>query len=169
MERHNKRLTNMMWRSMGESIGLSLVLFGVIVYFLIHYGYLKEFTSWSEGIQMSLTLILIVVIIGGVYGIWYSGKMKSRLEQLGEVMLALEKGNLTRTVPRLVRMKSDGSESSLTRLRKNGKSRSARCSGFPITMRSLRKRPNIRQLLKNGSGWRESCMMRSVNSCSQSR
>ncbi|NHN34573.1 sensor histidine kinase [Paenibacillus agricola] len=101
MERHNKRLTNMMWRSMGESIGLSLVLFGVIVYFLSHYGYIKGFSSWSEGIQFSLMLILIVAAIGGVFGIWYSSRIKSRLEQLGEVMLALEKGNLTRTVPPL--------------------------------------------------------------------
>lgn len=130
MERHNKRLTNMMWRSMGESIGLSLVLFGVIVYFLIHYGYLKEFTSWSEGIQMSLTLILIVVTIGGVYGIWYSGKMKSRLEQLGEVMLALEKGNLTRTVPPLGEDEIGRLGEQLNEITKNGKNRSARCSAF---------------------------------------
>ncbi|MDF2959992.1 MAG: two-component system sensor histidine kinase [Paenibacillus sp.] len=101
MERHDKRLTNMIWRSMGESMGLSLVLFGVIVYFLHSNGYIKEFASWQEGVKLSLTLIVIVAIMGGTYGLWYSSKMKRRLEQLREAMLSLEKGNLSRTVPPL--------------------------------------------------------------------
>jgi NarL family two-component system sensor histidine kinase LiaS len=101
MERHNKKLTNMMWRSMGESMGLSLVLFGVIVYFLSYNGFVKEFASWAEGIRLSLMLIVIVAAIGGTFGLWYSSRMKSRLESIADVMLALEKGNLTRTVPPL--------------------------------------------------------------------
>ncbi|PZE21196.1 sensor histidine kinase [Paenibacillus xerothermodurans] len=99
MERHEKRLTSMIWRSMGESMGLSLVLFGVILYFLSSNGYIKAFTTWQEGVRVSLTLIVIVAFIGGVYGLWHSSKMKRRLELLREVMLTLEKGNLSRTVP----------------------------------------------------------------------
>jgi NarL family two-component system sensor histidine kinase LiaS len=101
MERHDKRLTNMIWRSMGESMGLSLVLFGVIVYFLHSNGYMREFDSWQEGVKLSLTLIVLVVLIGGAYGLWYSSKMKRRLELLRDAMLSLEKGNLSRTVPPL--------------------------------------------------------------------
>ncbi|OXM83379.1 sensor histidine kinase [Paenibacillus rigui] len=101
MEGHDKRLTNMIWRSMGESVVLSLLLFGVIVYFLSSNGYIKEFTSWQEGVKLSLMLIVIVSFIGGTYGLWYSSKMKRRLEQLREAMLSLEKGNLSRTVPPL--------------------------------------------------------------------
>jgi NarL family two-component system sensor histidine kinase LiaS len=101
MEGHDRRLTNMIWRSMGEAIALSLLLFGVIVYFLSANGYIREFTTWQEGVKLSLLLIVIVVLIGGMYGLWYSSKMKRRLEQLREVMLSLEKGNLSRTVPPL--------------------------------------------------------------------
>ncbi|TDF91853.1 HAMP domain-containing sensor histidine kinase [Paenibacillus piri] len=101
MERHEKRLTNMIWRSMGESIGLSLVLFGVIVYFLHSNGYMIELSTWQQGVQLSLTLIVIVAVIGAAYGLWYSSKIRRRLEQLREAMLLLEKGNLTRTVPPL--------------------------------------------------------------------
>ncbi|UUZ83519.1 histidine kinase [Paenibacillus sp. P26] len=101
MEGHDKRLTNMIWRSMAESIGLSLVLFGVIFYFLHYNGYIVPFTSWSEGIMLSLSLIAVVVAIGGTYGLWTSSRMKHRLEQIREVMLSLEKGNLSRSVPPL--------------------------------------------------------------------
>ncbi|CAG7650580.1 Sensor histidine kinase LiaS [Paenibacillus solanacearum] len=101
MEGHDKRLTNLIWRSMGESIGLSLVLFGVVVYFLQSSGYLRPFESWQVGVRLSLTLIVIVAAIGGSFGLWYSSRMKRRLEQIREVMLSLEKGNLSRSVPPL--------------------------------------------------------------------
>lgn len=101
MEGHDKRLTNMIWRSMGESIVLSLLLFGVIVYFLHYNGFIEEFASWQEGVKLSLTLIVIVAVIGGTYGLWNSSKTKRRLELLREVMISLEKGNLSRKVPPL--------------------------------------------------------------------
>ncbi len=91
----------MIWRSMGESILLSFVLFGVVIYFLHSGGYLKDFASWEEGVSFSLTLIGIVAATGGVYGYWTSSKTTRRLEQIREVMLSLEKGNLSRTVPLL--------------------------------------------------------------------
>jgi NarL family two-component system sensor histidine kinase LiaS len=96
-----KRLTNMIWRSMGEAILLSLLLFGVIIYFLNSYGYLSPFESWWEGVKISCILLLIVAAIGGSYGYWQSSRNTRRLERLGEVMLLLEKGNLTRSVPPL--------------------------------------------------------------------
>lgn len=101
MDGHDKRLTNMIWRSMAESMGLSLILFAVVVYFLQSNGYLKPFETWQEGVWTSLTLIGIVVVIGGSYGLWYSNRIKRRLELLREVMLSLEKGNLSRSVPPL--------------------------------------------------------------------
>ncbi|MEK8132103.1 sensor histidine kinase [Paenibacillus filicis] len=101
MDGHEKRLTNMIWRNMAESMGLSLVLFAVIVYFLQANGYLKPFESWKEGVSLSLTLIVITVIIGASYGLWSANRIKRRLELLREVMLSLEKGNLSRSVPPL--------------------------------------------------------------------
>lgn len=101
MEGHDKRLTNMIWRSMAESIGLSLVLFGVIFCYLHYNGYVVPLDFWSDGVAMSLSMIVIVVTIGGTYGLWSAGRTKSRLEQIREVMLSLEKGNLSRSVPPL--------------------------------------------------------------------
>lgn len=96
-----KRLTNMVWRSMGEAILHSLFLFGIVTYVLFIYGYLKAFETWQQGVQISLGLILAVVAIGAVYGYWSSRRISARLEQLRDVMMMLEKGNLSRTVPPL--------------------------------------------------------------------
>ncbi|TVY05550.1 sensor histidine kinase [Paenibacillus cremeus] len=101
MDGHDNRLTNMIWRSMGESIGLSLVLFGVVIYVLETNGYIRPFDTWQAGVRLSLTLIMVVVGIGAAYGLWYSSRMKRRLEEIREVMLSLEKGNLSRSVPPL--------------------------------------------------------------------
>ncbi|MDF2659706.1 MAG: sensor histidine kinase [Paenibacillus sp.] len=97
----NKKLTNMIWRSMGESILLSLFLFGTVVYVLNYYGYIRPFTDWKEGITISLLLIGIVAVLGGAYGYWSSSRTKRRLEMLQDAMLHLEKGNLSKPVPDL--------------------------------------------------------------------
>jgi two-component system, NarL family, sensor histidine kinase LiaS len=96
-----RRLTNMTWRSMGESTLLSLVLFAVITYFIHYNGLLRPFESWFEGIWMSLVLIVIVASCGAFYGYWSSSKTVRRLEQLRDSMLMLEKGNLNRGTPYL--------------------------------------------------------------------
>jgi two-component system, NarL family, sensor histidine kinase LiaS len=97
----DKKLTNMIWRSMGESILLSLAIFGTVVYLLYYYDYIRPFPSLWEGFQFSLLLIGAVILIGGVYGLWSSSRTKRRLEQLGDSMLHLEKGNLSRAIPQL--------------------------------------------------------------------
>ncbi|MDF2924106.1 MAG: sensor histidine kinase [Paenibacillaceae bacterium] len=96
-----KRLTNMIWRSMGESILLCLLLFGVLTYLLYAYGYLKPFDTWGEGVKLSLWLLLFALVMGAIYGYWSSTRISARLEQLKDVMMMLEKGNLSRTVPPL--------------------------------------------------------------------
>jgi NarL family two-component system sensor histidine kinase LiaS len=97
----NNKLTNMIWRTMGESILLSLVIFGLVMYILNYYGYLNTFGSWEEGFVVSLILIGSVIGVGGIHGFLASNRMKRRLEQLGDAMMHLEKGNLTRPIPDL--------------------------------------------------------------------
>lgn len=97
----DKKLTNMVWRSMGESILLCFFLFGVIIYFFYTYGYLQEFATWQEGVKLSAGLIGIITLIGGVYGFWQSYKIRQRLDLLREHMLFLEKGNYSRNIPPL--------------------------------------------------------------------
>ena len=93
-----KKLTNMIWRSMGESILFSLFLFALITYFLDIYGYMKPFKSWSEGIEYSLLNIGLVSAAGAVFGFWYSMRIKRKLEHLRSAMLLLEKGNLSPSI-----------------------------------------------------------------------
>lgn len=96
MDGYKRRLTNMMWRSMGESILLSMVVFGVVIYFLNSRGYLNPFTDWQTGVQFSLLVIGAVIAIGAIYGYWYSNRITRRLEPIMEAMLLLEKGNFVR-------------------------------------------------------------------------
>lgn len=93
-----RRLTNMIWRSMGESIILCLSLFGIITYFLYAYGYMKSFATWQEGVTISLELIGLSLVVGSAHGYWSSHRVSGRLEQLREAMLHMEKGNLSRSV-----------------------------------------------------------------------
>lgn len=91
----------MVWRAMGDSIIYSLLLFGVFIYFLYYYSYPIPKLHWGTGIQMVLTLLATIFVLGGVYGYWQSLKLKRRLEILRSAMLLLEKGNLTKPVPEL--------------------------------------------------------------------
>jgi NarL family two-component system sensor histidine kinase LiaS len=97
LDGYKRRLTNMIWRSLGESILFSLVILGVIVYFLNSRGYFMPFTSWQAGIQFSLLVIGSVVGVGAAYGYWSSNRITRRLEPIMETMLLLEKGNFART------------------------------------------------------------------------
>jgi two-component system, NarL family, sensor histidine kinase LiaS len=97
----NKRLTNMIWRSISESIWLSLVLCGMIIYLLYSHDYKELFSTWQSGVKFCLELILITGVLCLSYGFWTSFRVSRRLEQLNEMMLYLEKGNLSHTVPSL--------------------------------------------------------------------
>ncbi|WNQ12488.1 histidine kinase [Paenibacillus aurantius] len=97
----NKRLTNMIWRSMWESCLLGLLLFGVVIYLLNTYGILKPVETWQEGVKIGLMLLVVVSGIGAAYGYWNGSRTSRRLEQLREGMLYLEKGSFSRTVPEL--------------------------------------------------------------------
>ncbi|MEI7025130.1 sensor histidine kinase [Paenibacillus sp. y28] len=91
----------MIWRSMGEAMLLSLVLFAAVVYVLRRYGYLREFSTWQEGVELSLLLIGLALAFGAAYGFLYSSRIKRRLEELHDRMLLLEKGSLPRQAPPL--------------------------------------------------------------------
>ncbi len=96
-----KRLTNLIWRGMSESILFSLILFGSIVIFLYSRGYLVLLSSWWEGVQLILTLLGVVIAAGAAFGYWSFIRIQIRLEKLRDAMLDLERGNLTGTVPPL--------------------------------------------------------------------
>lgn len=101
MAKRTRKLTNMIWRSMGESIVFCLLLTAVLLYFLHIYGYVEFYGYWLDVVMNVSTLILIAFILGAIIGYWQSGRVKRRLEVLSEAMLLLEKGNLTRPMPDL--------------------------------------------------------------------
>ncbi len=96
-----RKLKNMIWRSMGESIMFSVLLAALIVYFLYVYGYVDFAGHWTSILRNVATILIIVLGLGAIFGYWRSGKVKRRLEVLSEAMLMLEKGQLSRAVPDL--------------------------------------------------------------------
>lgn len=79
----------------------SALLLGVVVYFLTSAGWLNNVSSWQQGVQVGFTLLAVTLVMGGIFGYWYSYKLKRRLEVLYESMIFIEKGNLQREVPYL--------------------------------------------------------------------
>ncbi|WP_371755256.1 sensor histidine kinase [Ferviditalea candida] len=101
MSQDTKKLTNMIWRSMGDTILLGLFLCVLILYLLSSQGYIRPFDNWLQGLKLAAVLLAIVVGAGAVTGYRFSSKIQQRLEQLREAMILLEKGNLSRAVPPL--------------------------------------------------------------------
>jgi len=96
-----RRLTNMIWRSMGEALLWSLLLFAAVIYILDYYDFIRSFRSWYEAILVGLVIVGMVSASGIAYGFWHMNRTVRRLERLRESMLWLEKGNLSRGVPPL--------------------------------------------------------------------
>ncbi|NBI28930.1 sensor histidine kinase [Chengkuizengella marina] len=100
MRRYKKKLTNMIWKNMGESMIASILIFLIIIYFLETNEYIKRFEPWLM-VKHSLTLFVIVLVIGTLFGFLQSNKIKKRLDRLHDSMLLLEKGNLPKDIPSL--------------------------------------------------------------------
>lgn len=94
------KLTSLMWRMMAEGMLLGFILFLIVTLSLQSFS-LLQITDWQSGLQFAGASLVFVMAIGAMYGYWQSHRLKSRLEALGEAMLLLEKGHLSRPVPNL--------------------------------------------------------------------
>lgn len=94
------KLTSIMWRHMAEGMLLGLALFLVVTLSVQSFSLLRP-TDWQSGLRFTGVTIVLVAGIGVIYGYWQSVRLKSRLEALEEAMLMLEKGHLTRSMPKL--------------------------------------------------------------------
>ncbi|WP_068773846.1 sensor histidine kinase [Paenibacillus sp. FJAT-26967] len=102
MESYKKRLTNMIWRSMAESIVLCLAVLSFVIYLLYSAKFIVPITSWGEGLRIGSMLIGGAIVLGAAYGYWNSNRTTRRLELLMETMQLLEIGSLSRsTLPPL--------------------------------------------------------------------
>ncbi|GKS13591.1 sensor histidine kinase LiaS [Paenibacillus chitinolyticus] len=102
MDSYKKRLTNMIWRSMAESIVLCLAVLTFIVYVLYTAKFLTPPETWAQGIKIGAMLVGGSIILGSAYGYWSSNRTTRRLELLMETMQMLEIGSISRsTLPPL--------------------------------------------------------------------
>ncbi|MHA6533200.1 sensor histidine kinase [Paenibacillus sp. BAC0078] len=97
----DKKSSNMVTRSMGEGALFSLVMLLVILYIMYTYGYLQPFEDWKIGVRTAVTLILLPVVFGTVFGFYQSFRTKHKLERLRSTLVSWEKGNLTPAMPEL--------------------------------------------------------------------
>ncbi|RTE11306.1 sensor histidine kinase [Paenibacillus whitsoniae] len=96
MDGYKRRLTNMIWRSMGEAIVFSFVVFGVVLYFLNSRNIMLAFTGWQDIVTFAFMSLIILTVVGAVYGYWNSSRVTRRLDPMMEALLLLEKGTFTR-------------------------------------------------------------------------
>ncbi|MGG1554476.1 histidine kinase [Paenibacillus ferrarius] len=96
MDGYKRRLTNMIWRSMGEAIVFSFVVFGVVLYFLNSRNIMLAFTDWQDIVTFAFMSLIILTVVGAVYGYWNSSRVTRRLDPMMEALLLLEKGTFTR-------------------------------------------------------------------------
>ncbi|MFB9277066.1 sensor histidine kinase [Cohnella cellulosilytica] len=97
----SRKVTNMVWRHMGEAVLYSLGIGALVVYLLIRYGVDGSFHSVNKAISFSLTAIGVLTVAGAAFGFWRSYPVRSRLEMLRESMVTLEKGTPSLPLPDL--------------------------------------------------------------------
>ncbi|WP_391574799.1 histidine kinase [Cohnella sp.] len=97
----SRKVTNMVWRHMGEAVLHSLGVGALVVYLLIRYGVDGSFQSLNKAISFSLTAIGVLTVAGAAFGFWRSYPIRSRLEMLRESMVTLEKGTPSLPLPDL--------------------------------------------------------------------
>jgi NarL family two-component system sensor histidine kinase LiaS len=75
-------------------------LLGGFVYFMYVHHYVVEL-DWMTLVVSGFTLVVVIGLLGAVFGYWSSQRNLSRLERLQEAMQLLEKGILTQPAPPL--------------------------------------------------------------------
>ncbi|WP_138495313.1 sensor histidine kinase [Paenibacillus pinistramenti] len=96
-----KKPVNIVSRSMRDGILLSFFLLAVILYVLNTYGYLNFKGSWKQGLFAGGTLAVVLISLGAAYGFYDVYRIKRRLDLIRTSLVQWEKGNLSRTVPKL--------------------------------------------------------------------
>ncbi|MFB5763749.1 sensor histidine kinase [Paenibacillus medicaginis] len=98
---NDRKTSNMVTRSMGEGILLSLIVGAVFLYMANTYGYMKPISEWGAGIQFGAALLFLLAGLGATFGFYQSYRVKRRLEQMRETLLMWEKGSPSRELPEL--------------------------------------------------------------------
>lgn len=94
-----EKKANMITRNMREGTLLGLVVMLVVLYLLYTYGYLKPFDSWKNRIEAGITLVLLPIGLGAIYGFFQGYRVKRRVDLVRETLVNWEKGSLTDVMP----------------------------------------------------------------------
>ncbi|WP_127593519.1 sensor histidine kinase [Paenibacillus lautus] len=90
---------NMITRSMREGTLLGLVVMLVVLYLLYTYGYLQPFETWKNRIEAGITIVLLPIGLGAIYGFFQGYRVKRRVDLVRETLVNWEKGSLTDVMP----------------------------------------------------------------------
>lgn len=91
---------NMIWRSVGEGVLYGIGLAAGVMYLLYNVQWLS-FPQWSQAIFPIVSIVLFVLLLGGMMGYLMMTRHKRRLEQLQDSILYWERGTLSQPVPDL--------------------------------------------------------------------
>ncbi|WP_106766937.1 sensor histidine kinase [Paenibacillus faecalis] len=94
----SEKEANIITRSMREGALLGFVVMLVVLYILYTYDYLQPFDSWQNTIQAVITLVLLPISLGAVYGFFQGYRIKRRLDGVRETLITWEKGGVTSAV-----------------------------------------------------------------------
>lgn len=94
----SEKKANIITRSMREGALLGFVVMLVVLYILYTYDYLQPFDSWQSTIQAVITLVLLPISLGAVYGFFQGYRIKRRLDGVRETLITWEKGGVTSAV-----------------------------------------------------------------------
>lgn len=97
----SRKVANMIWRQMGESVLYSLAIGALVLYLLIRYGLVGEGYRWDTLIPFILTMIGVLTASGAAFGFLRGYPFRNRLKLLSETMMLLEKGNPNPPLPQL--------------------------------------------------------------------
>ena len=86
---------NIMSRSIREGALLGFVVMLAVLYILYTYDYFQPFDSWGNAFQAGITIILVPVSLGAVYGFFQGYRVKKRLDMVRETLVTWEKSGVT--------------------------------------------------------------------------
>ncbi|WEK55157.1 MAG: sensor histidine kinase [Candidatus Cohnella colombiensis] len=97
----SRKMTNMLWRHMGETILYSLCLGVLIVYLLKVQGFAAPFSDWKSTVIFALYAIGVLSIAGATFGFIRGYPIRHRLELLRDTITLIDKGNPSPVLPNL--------------------------------------------------------------------
>lgn len=164
-----EKKANMITRSMREGTLLGLVVMLVVLYLLYTYGYLQPLETWKNRIEAGITIVLLPIGLGAIYGFFQGYRVKRRVDLVRETLVNWEKGSLTDVMPDIGEDEVGRLGEQLVKISKRWEDQVSSLQRLSTNNAQLAEQPGLRRLWKRGSVWRASSMMRFLSSCLPSR